>query len=105
MEPRTCVVTCRFEQNGRPVQGLVRFTPRRPWIPCEGVTWATLGPELRLDADGRFTAIVTATDSDAIMWDYLVQTPAGDFRVYVPWNQKAWTLRELVNEHRAGARA
>jgi hypothetical protein len=104
MEPRTCVVTAAFERYGRPISGTIRFTPQRLWI-RKGQTWACLAPEMALDAAGSFVAEVTATDNDAIMWHYLISTPAGDFPVYVPWNERGWTLRELVDEHRAGARA
>jgi hypothetical protein len=98
--PLSCTITGSFARKGTPVQGLVRFTPRRLWVVRAGTTWACLAPEVRLAPDGSFVARVTATDNDAIMWTYLIDTPAGRFETYVPWSQAGWSLRELVHEHR-----
>ena len=101
--PQSCVVSGSFiSKNGKPGQGLVRFTPSRLWVVQDGITWACLAPDVQLDADGSFVARVTATDTDTIPWTYYVYTPAGCYEVYTPWNDAGWSLRELIRGHRAG---
>jgi hypothetical protein len=85
-------------------QGLVQFTPRRLWVVRDGIHWACLAPQVWLDYAGCFTVQVTATDNDAISWDYEIRTPAGTFRVPIPWSEAGWSLRELIDEHHPGPR-
>jgi len=33
-----------------------------------------------------------------------VETPAGSFRIEVPWNETGFTLKELIGEHHPGER-
>lgn len=102
---RPCTVTGSFVcEHGKPVQGLVRFMPYALWIYEENTRWATLAPELVLGPDGAFVAELTATDSGSYPWTYHAYTPAGVFEFMVPWRETGYTLRELIHEHRAGAR-
>jgi hypothetical protein len=103
--PRTVVVSGSFFRQGQPVHGLVRFTPGRLWVMDQQVAWACLAPEVQLDHAGSFVVQVTATDNDAILWPYFIETPAGTFKVYIPWDECGYTLRGLINEHCAGPRA
>jgi len=99
---QSCTVTGSFVCQGRPVAGLVRFVPERLWLVQDGTCWATLAPTVRLSSDGSFVAEVTATDYGG--WHYLVQTPAGSFRVMVPWHPTGHSLKELIGEHHPGPR-
>jgi hypothetical protein len=104
--PRTVTVTGSFHhKNGRPVQGLVRFTPGRLWVIEGTIAWACLAPEPVLAADGSFSVQLTPTNTDSVWWRYRVDTPAGSYEVSVPWVKTGYTLRELVDEHRSGTRA
>ena len=102
--PKTCVVSGSFVHRDRPIRGRIRFTPSRLWVVQRGVAWACLAPEVWLDHAGSFVVQVTATDSDAIMWHYLIETPAGAFRVYIPWDETGYSLRGLIHEHHLGQR-
>ena len=96
--PPTCTVTgaFTFEGEDRPVQGLVRFTPERLWVIREGIAWAVLAPEVQLEKDGSFVVQVTPTNIDSVPWRYLVETPAGPFKIAVAMNETGHTLRELL---------
>jgi hypothetical protein len=98
--PRSCVVVGSFAYpSGTPVQGLVRFTPSRLWVVMDGITWACLAPEAKLDPTGRFRVELTATDNDPVPFTYLIETPAQDFACYVPYQVLPYTLRQLAHEH------
>ena len=99
-------VTCygSFARGQSPVQGLVRFTPERLWVIEDGVTWAVLAPWAELDAQGRFEVQLTPTDTDTVPWYYLVETPAGCWRVRVYKQCPRYGLKELIVEHRSGTR-
>jgi hypothetical protein len=58
----------------------------------------------RVGVAGQGLVQVTATDNDAISWDYEIRTPAGTFRVPIPWSEAGWSLRELIDEHHPGPR-
>lgn len=105
MHPSTVTLTGSFERNGQPVRGFLRFTPSRLWVVRDRTAWACLAPELAIEPDGSFVTRVTATDTDAIPWHYLVDTPAGLFQIEVPWSEDGYSLRGLVGEHRSGPRA
>ena len=94
--PPTCTITGSFEQGKRPVQGLVRFTPERLWVIQEGIAWAVLAPEIELEADGSFVVQVTPTNIDPVPWRYLVETPAGSFKISVAMTEMGHTLKELL---------
>ena len=93
--PKICMVTGSFSQGGRPVQGWVRFTPSRLWVSDEGQYWACLAPTVQLEVGG-FTALLTPTDTDQVPWHYLVETPAGNFRIVVSQSGNSYDLRKLV---------
>lgn len=93
-------------KNGRPVQGLVRFTPNRLWVVTDGTTWACLAPEVYLDPDGSFSVQVTPTDTDVVWWRYKVELPDHrSYEVSVPKSEAGYSLRGLVGEHHSGPRA
>jgi hypothetical protein len=100
-EPRMVVVTGSFVtvHHEQPVQGLVRFTPARLWVVCDGITWACLAPEVVVGRDGRFTTYLTATDNDSVPFTYLVQTPAGAYETFVPWAEDGYSLKDLLGRH------
>jgi hypothetical protein len=103
--PRTVTVTSQFTCNGVPIRGIVRFTPSRLWV-IEGKTaWASLCPTHVLDGQGGFSAEVTPTDSDPVPWYYRVCTPAGTFKVKIPWSEQGYRLKELIDDHHPGPRA
>ena len=105
MQPTTVTVTGTLQhRGGLPVQGLIRFTPSRLWVVCDGIAWACLAPEVRLSQDGSFVVEVTPTDVDPIWWRYLIETPAGWWEVSVPQNVLGHTLKGLVGEHHPGSR-
>jgi hypothetical protein len=93
------LVTARFTWKDRPVQGLVRFTPCRLWVVRDGITWACLAPEVRLDPNGSFTAYVTPYEADPIGVCYQVETPAGAYHLRIPQSETGWALKELVSGH------
>lgn len=95
--PQICVVTGSFSQRGRPVDGWVRFTPSRLWVIERGVAWACLAPTVQLELGG-FAALLTPTDSDSVPWYYVVETPAGTFKISLSGQASTYELRELV-EH------
>ena len=101
--PPTCTIQGSFSQRGRPVEGWVRFTPRRLWVVQEGVHWACLAPTVQL-YQGSFLVQVTPTDVDGVPWEYEVETPAGRFRVTIPQNHGGYSLKELIDEHHPGSR-
>lgn len=103
---KTCIVTGSFQhKNYRPVQGQIRFTPSRLWVVRDNITWACLAPEVALCEDGSFSVEVTPTDTDAVWWRYLIETPAGAWSVSVPYCEAGYTLRGLIGEHHPGPRA
>jgi hypothetical protein len=87
-----------YRRDGLPVQGLVRFTPGRLWVVVDTITWACLAPTVSLE-DGRFTALLTATDSDSIPFTYLLETPAGVYETYVPFAEDEYHLPDLISHH------
>lgn len=91
--------------DGHPVRGMVRFTPERLWVVQAGVHWATLAPEVILDHDGTFCVEVTPTNTDEVPWYYRAETPAGVFRLTVPYINIGWLLKDLIDEHHPGSRA
>jgi hypothetical protein len=95
--PRICLVTGSFSQGNRPVQGLVRFTPSRLWVVEDGITWGCLAPTTELDDEGSFTVGLTPTDTDSVPWYYLVQTPAGNFKVVLSQNGAKYSFKELID--------
>lgn len=95
--PRLCVVTGSFSKNDKPVEGWVQFTPSRLWVIERGIAWACLAPTVKLEVGG-FAAFVTPTDTDPVPWYYIVDTPAGCFKISIPRKGAEYTLRELV-EH------
>lgn len=103
--PKTSLVTGSFARNGVPVRGPVTFTPCRLWVLQDGVHWACLAPRLWLDAEGSFTAFLTATNTDSVSWCYLVDTPAGRFSIQVPYSEVGYSLKELIDESHPGSRA
>jgi len=73
---------------------------------CDQIPWACLAPEVQLDhLEGRFFVSLTPTDSDPVPWYYVIETPAGAYRLAVPYRAKAWTLKELIVVNRLGPRA
>lgn len=105
MLPTTTVTGSFQRKDGRPVQGLVRFTPSRLWVVVKDITWACLAPEVQLAEDGSFSVQVTPTDTDSVWWRYLIETPAGWWEVSVPHNEAGYTLKGLVGEHHPGSRS
>jgi hypothetical protein len=98
--PRSCVITGTFiNQRQRPVKGLVRFTPSRLWVVRDGITWACLAPRVWLANDGGFVTMVTATDNDSVPFTYHIETPAGEFEAYVPWQETGYSLPDLLHRH------
>lgn len=97
MKPMTVLVTGRFECNGKPVRdGIVQFLPERCWVAHAGTFYGCLGPTTDTDENGCFSVRLTPTDSDAVCWKYKVFTPAGEFRVEVPWSEIGHTLADLI---------
>jgi hypothetical protein len=104
MHPLTVTITGSFvHKNGRPVQGLVRFTPSRSWVVVDAITWACLAPTVAIEPDGSFVAVVTATDNDSVPWFYIVEAPGGPYDIEVPAGT-GYSLRGLLDEHHPGAR-
>ena len=97
--PTRVVVNGRLTWNGTPIQGTVRFTPKRLWVIDQGIAWACLAPEVELDADGCFVVYLTPTDTDEVWWTYLVEAPGGQYEISVRKGKDKYTLRELVDEH------
>ena len=95
--PQISVVSGSFSCDGKPVEGWVQFTPSRLWVIQQGIPWACLAPTKRLDPDGSFVVLLTPTDTDYVPWHYLVDTPAGSFKILVPKNVAMHNLRELVD--------
>lgn len=104
-QPHRAAVIGSFTKNRHPVQGWVRFTPERLWVVRDGVTWACLAPVVPISPSGHFQVYLTATDTDSVPWHYRVETPAGDFRITVPGNRHAYTLKELIGEHHPDPRS
>jgi hypothetical protein len=102
--PVSVTVYGSFARGQTPVQGLVRFTPERLWVICDDIPWASLAPEVQLDANGRFEVDLTATDNDSVPWYYQVESPAGLFRIRVFKQCSCYGLKELIVEHRSGQR-
>lgn len=107
MQPHTVRVIGSFRYldpagEKRPVSGLIRFTPERLWVIKDGITWATLSARARLDEDGAFCVELTPTDTDALWWHYLVETPAGGYRVRAPWSVDGHLLTDLIKSARGG---
>jgi hypothetical protein len=101
--PKPCTITGTFTREGVAVPGYISFMPSRLWVIQEDVAWATLAPVAQLNHRGGFTLEVTPTNTDRVPWFYRVATPAGVYDVYVPWSETGHSLKELINEHRAGA--
>jgi hypothetical protein len=102
--PPTCTIIGSFERRGRPVDGWVRFTPRRLWVIQDHVAWACLAPRVQL-LNGCFSVEVTPTDYDGVLWRYDVETPAGTYTIAVPQTLGGcYHLKELIGEHRPGTR-
>ncbi len=81
MEP--VMVTGRFvDEEGIPVEAIVRFEPSVPWVEIDDVAYATLCPEVTL-VNGRLVVYVTRTDLGELPWTYHVITPAGCFDVEI----------------------
>lgn len=95
--PRYCHVSGSFTQDGRPVMGMIRFTPSRLWVVEDGIHWACLAHTQTLDEDGSFDAFLTPTDTDRVPWHYIVESPAGLFNVLLPQLGQSYSLRELVD--------
>lgn len=87
--------------HGEPVVGRVRCTPERLWVIAQNVPWASLAADVELDPTGSFLVALTPTDSDPVSWRYLVETPAGGFRVDLPWRSSIYRLKELIDAHHA----
>jgi hypothetical protein len=101
MQPRTVTVTGSFVwTKGGGVTGCVEFMPSRLWVFVNACYWATLAPHQVLSKDGSFCVQVTPTDADSVMWYYWARTPAGIYRVHIPYDVNGYTMRELINEHR-----
>lgn len=98
--PRRVTVVGQFVRGETPVRGRVRFTPDQLWVIEEGVAWATLAPEAELWEDGRFAVELTASS----WWKYLVETPAGEFHLRIPYREAEYTLKELIDVHHPGQR-
>ena len=106
MLPTVTVTGSLVHHNGKPVQGMVRFTPNRLWVVHGDTTWACLAPEVQLEPDGSFTVQVTPTDTDAIWWRYKIELPGGwSYEASIPQNVAGCSLRGLVGEHHPGPRA
>jgi hypothetical protein len=103
--PASVTVYGSFARGQTPVQGLVRFTPERLWVIENGICWAALAPWTELDAEGRFEVLLTPTDTDTVPWYYLVETPAGNWRIRVYRQCPVYGLKELIVEHRPGPRS
>ena len=96
--PRTCIITGSFTNKGVPVVGgWIRFTPMRMWVVIENTAWACLAPAVWLDHEGGFEVEVTPTDTDTVPWKYLIDSPAGQFSVDVPWSETDHALKELIS--------
>lgn len=103
-KPRICTITGSFSREGVPVTGgYISFMPSRLWVIRTGIAWATLAPVIQLDSMGGFTSEVTPTNSDAVSWFYRIECPAGLYDIYVPWSESGHSLKELIDEHRAGS--
>jgi len=98
--PKYVTLTGRFTAHGRPVQGVVRCTPERLWVYQHDTHWASLAPEVPL-VYGCFTVALTPTDADSVPWHYLIETPAGIYRVELRWREQPYHLKELIDAHRA----
>jgi len=98
--PRYVSLTGSFTCQGRPVQGLVRCTPERLWVLENSIHWASLAPDVPL-VYGHFAVALTPTDTDAVPWHYIIETPAGAFRSQLPWRESPYHLKELIDVHRA----
>src|SRR5215831_14495442 len=99
--PRIVYLSGKLTARHGPVQGLVRCTPERLWVVEGTTTWASLAPDAPLDHTGEFAVALTPTDTDAVPWHYLIETPAGAYRVELPWREQMYHLRELIDAHRA----
>jgi len=95
VQPPTVAVTGSFIRNGRPVIGSVYFLPERMWVYYHGTCWATLAPAITLN-NGAFMAELTPTNTDYVPWQYKVFTPAGVFKLDIPWVDIGHSLVELV---------
>lgn len=102
--PGTVTVTGSFARNDRPVRGRVRFVPERLWVIEAGVAWATLAPDVEL-IDGRFTVLLTPTDTDTVPWYYTLESPIGTTRFRVYRACPHYGLKELLDEHHPGPRS
>lgn len=97
--PTAVSVYGSFARGQSPVQGLIRFTPERLWVIESNIPWASLAPEQQLDSQGRFEVLLTPTDTDSVPWYYLVETPAGTWRIRVFKQIRRYGLKELIVEH------
>lgn len=77
------MVTGRFvDEEGVPIEAMVRFQPSVPWVDEGDVSYATLCPEVTL-VNGKLVAYVTRTDTGELPWSYHVVTPAGCFDIEI----------------------
>jgi hypothetical protein len=94
--PDKVLVTGIFVRGDGPATGWVHFLPERCWVFHHGYYWATLGPVARLDDNGGFSVFLTPTDADAVLWHYRVYSPAGAYRIAVPYDEVGHTLSHLI---------
>ena len=104
-EPRKVMITGSFvTRSQEPATGWVYFTPCRLWVVQGKQAWACLAPTVLLDSAGSFTTFLTPTDTDYIPFCYTVLTPAGEFRIKVPYTEVGHTLKELLDADHPGPR-
>lgn len=87
-------------EDGYRVEGLVAFVPDRLWVMIGSKAMATFAPVVELD-NGAFEVELTPTDTGWTRWRYKAITPAGVFKIAVPYQESPHLLKDLIDKSRS----